>query len=115
MAQVKYLEVRDSATFIPVLAVLLQPNNDGAKYSKEDHYLLHRCGYDLGKQNIMLTKLSGEGKATADPWFWGDRTMHNAHMYIYLNWMEITTGDVVDVEYILKETTEPKQSERITT
>jgi hypothetical protein len=37
--------------------------------------------------------------------------MGNAHNFIQAQWDTLTTGDVVDVEFILGETLEPKQSE----
>jgi hypothetical protein len=35
-----------------------------------------------------------------------------AHQHIEQNWDLLNDGDVVDVEYILGETSEPKRSER---
>jgi len=59
----------------------------------------------------MITALTGERKASADPYFWGDRTFTTAHFYITQEWAQLTSGDVVDVEFILGERTEPKLSE----
>jgi hypothetical protein len=103
----KALEIRDRATFLPALAVDMNPLTVG------EHYLLRRVGYPCdGSPNILLTRLSGEGQATNDPFVWGDRTFQVAHEYILKNWDGLVNGDVVDVEFILGETTQPKLSEK---
>lgn len=105
----KGLELRDAGTFIPVLAVDMQPDNEGQRY------LLRRCGYACdARPNIVLTRLSGDGRATNDPYAWesGARTFPVAHEYIIEHWHELNDGAVVDVEYILGERATPKQSER---
>ena len=105
--QSKALELRDEGTFIAILAVDMNPEND------DQRYLLRRCGYPCDeKPNVIITKLSGEGKAMNDPYEWGDRTMATAHHYIIEKWAELKDGDVVDVQFILGETQKPKTSER---
>ena len=37
------------------------------------------------------------GKASHDPYSWGDRTMYHAHLYIQDHFDEIDDGGVVDV------------------
>lgn len=103
----KVLEVRDRATFIPVLAVDMNPTND------EQVYLLRRCGYPCdGRANIAITNLSADGgKCWNDPPAWGGRTYPVAHQYIIDHWGLLKDGDVVDVEFILGETKQPKVSE----
>jgi hypothetical protein len=103
----KALEVRDSGTFIPMLCVDMQP------HTPNQGYLLRRCGYSCdGRPNIIMTRLDGSGRATNDCYHWNDRTFHVAHEYIIENWHELSDGDVIDVEFILGETTEIKRSER---
>lgn len=105
--EAKFFEVRDRATFLPVLAVCLNdPGTDG------ERYLLRRCGYEPANQNIMLTRLSGETSASGDPYHWDDRTMATAHLYIYEHWDELVPGQVVCCEAIRGERAEPKVSER---
>jgi hypothetical protein len=57
----------------------------------------------------MLNNLA---RSAYDPYDWNDRTMQTAHNYIAKNFDDLSNGDVVDVEYILEETDEPKISER---
>lgn len=121
----KALEVRDRATFIPVLAVDMNPGTvrycDAAGHCVSEgpdgsqRYLLRRAGYACdGKPIILLTRLHAKGaKACYSPYDWGDRTWHVAHLYIIEHWAELTDGDVVDVEFILGETQEKKLSERV--
>lgn len=102
----KLLEIRDRMTFIAALAVELQPTDS------VQAYYTRRVGYAHDRTNIMLTRLSGEDKATADPYFWGDRTWQAAHLHIVEKWDSLKDGDVIDVEYILGETSKMKTSER---
>jgi hypothetical protein len=103
------LEVRDRATCIPVLAVeVLDLDN------MQNYYWLHeRCGHPPNplNPNILVTRVEANGKAYVDPYDWSDRTMKTAHHHIISNWGNLKDGEVVDVEFILGETKEPKQSE----
>jgi hypothetical protein len=116
--ETKALEIRDEGTFIAILAVDMNPilaTDMNPILDDRQHKLLKllkRCGYRCdGRPNILLTKLSANGKATNDPYSWGDRTMATAHNYILKNWLKLEDGDVIDVEYILGETSQPKESE----
>jgi hypothetical protein len=106
----KVLELRDDGTFIALLCVdCSTADNEGQRY------LLRRCGYSLldGYPNVIITRLMGDGgKATNDPYYWGDRTYTVAHDYIIRNWDTLSDGDVVDVEHILGESRNKKVSER---
>lgn len=100
----KVLEVRDIATFIPVLAV---------EVSALDGFLARSAGY--GHRLILLTRLNGGSLAHYDPYEWlggGSRTMHVAHLFIQDNWDDIQDEEVIDVQFILGETTVKKESEQ---
>jgi hypothetical protein len=113
--ETKLFEVRDRATFIPVLAVRLKPG------CEEDRYLLARSGYgrspaDQGRYVYMSKIAGGSGRATCDPNDWGHdgtRTLAVAHAHIVQHWGNLLTGDVLDVEFILGEATAPKVPERL--
>lgn len=113
--KVKTLELRDEGTFIPILCVDMNPDIALTGVNEAQRYLLRRCGYacDL-RPNIIMTRLSGDGQATNDPYSWkgGARTFPVAHNYIIENWEKLKDGDVVDVSFILGETSETKVSER---
>jgi hypothetical protein len=113
MTQVKLLELRDAGTFIPLLCVDVSSANNEAQ-----RYLLRRCGYPLnGNPNVIVTMLDANGRpATNDPYQWPGpaRTLSVAHHWIIEHWFELHDGDVVDVEYILGETSTCKVSERTT-
>lgn len=103
---VKFLEIRDRATFLTAVAISCELCGNGW-----DDYLLRRAGY--GSQRcIMLTHLGGDRIAHHDPQDWGDRTWQVAHAYITDKWDEITDSEVIDVEYILGESAVKKKSER---
>lgn len=113
----KILEVRDRMTFLPILAVDMNANGfvDDPSFIAE-RYLLRRVGYPCDdKPNILITKLAADGSpANNDPHHWGDRTMAVAHLFIIDHWTALKDGDVVDVEFLLGETSAPKLSERLT-
>ena len=106
MNRIKFLEIRDIATFIPVIAI-----DCGLTGDPSADYLLERAGYG-DHRYILLTRLEGGKNAEYDTYEWRDRTYAVAHQYIIDNWSELTSGDVVDVQYILGETKEKKRSER---
>lgn len=110
--QTKTFELLDKGTFIPMIAVLMEPEEPG------DLYLLRRSGYRLGDGFVMFCRMDADGsarQASADPYGWGvNRTYTPAHLYIQEHWGELKSGDVIDVEFLLGETKTKKQSERET-
>ena len=112
MIQTKLFELRDKCTFVPVIASLME------SYDEREGYLLRRSGYGTGSNLVLMAGIqSSPDKCTYDPydWFDGSRTRQVAHEYITKNWGELESGDVIDVEFILGESTKPKDSERVTT
>ena len=111
--QTKAFEIRDHSTMIPVLAIQMSNGGDRA-----EHYLMRRAGFNVEVPpfSVILCRLECSGRdrnATYDPYSWGGgRTLMVAHQYIEENWAALYTGDVIDVEFILSETTQPKTSER---
>jgi len=107
----KLLEVRDEGTFIPVMGTLMEAESDAPP---GESYLLRRAGYAVGQNLVLVVKLYGNGeRADCSPESWRSRTMMVAHQYIATNWDTLRSGDVVDVEFILGLTAEPKESERV--
>ena len=121
----KILEIRDSGTFIAVLAIRMLAANPAQAY------YFRRCGYPEDGSSIMLMCLY-DGKATNDPYEWpsllricrelmpswfilenvGARAMGTAHDWIINHYAELSDGDVVDVQMILGEHARAKTSER---
>lgn len=125
----KIIEIRDSGTFIPALAIRLGSPNE------RERYLMARCGYgrtfEAQTEYIVLCKIDdGEPcQAHIAPFSWGQnpRTMFVAHMYLLNRHGEINPtavgaekhdgfdalpqGALVDVEYILGIRSEPKEPE----
>ena len=124
---VKAIEIRDRGTFIPALAVKMVPATEWLVGTKEweaeptrieeaERYLLRRAGYGFVDPCVVLCRMDANGgsrNASYDPYGWGDRTFKVAHDYITEHFDELESGAVVDVEFILGESTEPKQSERV--
>ncbi len=110
--EAKVFEVRDVGTFLPVIAIRLNPHNEA------ERYLLARTGYGRTyvEQStfIILIRAYAENTPAVANYgedLWGDRTMHYAHEYIKHNWFTLDNGAVIDVQYILGETHLPKRSE----
>ncbi|MEX2461286.1 MAG: hypothetical protein WD469_08330 [Paenibacillaceae bacterium] len=104
----KTFEIRDSATFIPVIATQLRST------MPNEAYLLRRAGYQNSIESVlvMVTRLS-DCLSANDSYEWGNRTMQVAHVYIEEHFAELMPGTVVDVQFILGETKAPKVSERL--
>ena len=62
---------------------------------------------------MIIGYLDGERPSSADPYFWGDRTMASAHVYITEHFHGMRDGDVVDVRFIRGETEVPCKSDRV--
>jgi hypothetical protein len=106
----KTLEVRDTATFIPVLAIRAVGEPEPVRY------LLGRAGYGTTaprqREYVLLIHLVGP-RVEYNPVAWGNRTMETAHAYIQEHFDILEDGDVIDVQYIRGETRTPKLSERL--
>ena len=106
----KLFEVRDRGTFIVVVAVRMRPT------APSERYLLRHCGYALDAAAPRLVAVARAqadgGEFHYDPFGWSNRTMRHAHEYIASHWETLTTGALIDVEYILGETPRPKTPER---
>lgn len=111
-SEVKVIEIRDRMTFIPALAIKIVTNDTCPIDAKDEAYGLRRVGFTHGIPYFFFSPLNREFIRHV-PWEWNDRTFSTAHQYVASNWDSIKSGDVVDVEYILGETNEPKRSERL--
>ena len=115
----KAFEIRDAATFIPVIAIKMVPDyvfrHDE---TNPERYLLRRAGFGFDDPCVIVCRMEASGvdrNATYDPYSWGggSRTMTVAHEHIRKNFDNLNSGDVIDVEFILNETQKPKVSERL--
>lgn len=98
----KLLEIRDRGTCIPALAI---------EVSGADGFLARRAGF--GQTACIYLIALATQKCAYDPWSWGNRTMNTAHQHIERAWHQLNDGDVVDVQFLLGETTAPKVSESV--
>ena len=109
----KTFELRDAGTFVPVLAIKLEPG------CEEDRYLLGRSGFGSNtttqsKYVLMCALAGGEGRITYDHHGWGaNRTRIVAHKHIIENFDSLKSGEVIDVEFLLGERPIKKPSERL--
>ncbi len=104
--ETKLFELRDKATFIPIIAIKMRSNES------QEKWLLRRAGYGEDFDLFLVTALNGYSQARYDKFEWQNRTWTYAHDHIEKNWNSLNSGDVIDVEYLLNETKEPKTSER---
>lgn len=104
----KLFEVRDKATFIPVVAVKMSPGR-----TFPERYLLSRSGFGFDSPAVLVSRLN-DGSGAFDPYDWtGSRTMTAAHIYIEETFDLLESGAVIDVEFLLGITAQPKISERL--
>lgn len=109
----KTFEIRDRLTFIPCLAIQLDPVNE------QDRYLLARAGFGLRPEtqrtHVLLLRLTGPCTFHDSPEQWATpvRTLPEAHAYIQQHFSALQSGAVIDVEYLRHETDAPKESEAI--
>ena len=110
MFEAKLLEVRDDGTTIPVLALA----TDGTGLNEAERWLWERAGYPVGYPYVLLAQIDGgDGRITCDPHDWEiGRTLREAHRYVQERFAELSSGDVVDVEFLLGERAAPKLPER---
>lgn len=103
----KFFEIRDSATTIAALALEFKTYE---AWITRDKSILEHAGYR--DTNILLMRLT-DREAHISPYSWLGvaRTMPTAHGYIIDHWKLLKSGDVIDVEFILGETDEPKEPE----
>jgi len=107
----KTFEIRDEGTHIPAMAIVFEGS------SEKERYQLARAGFGVNESHqddyallIHLTSM----RVNYDPSKWGGgRTMQIAHTHIIQNWSSLESGQVIDVQFILGETEEPKESEAI--
>jgi hypothetical protein len=110
MIELKLFELRDAATFIPIFAFRCRPSN------QPEGYLLRRSGFGTVSPCVIMGRLECSGtdrNCTYDKYSWGEnpRTFGTAHAYIEEHFDEMASGQVIDVEFILGETAQPKRSE----
>ena len=105
----KLFEVRDRHTLMVFLGVNMNPVVETVD---REYRLLRRSGF--GPTNlIMWVDVNGGRESTYDPYAHrgSARTGAAAHHYGAEHWGELGTGDVIDIEFILGETTVKKESE----
>jgi hypothetical protein len=98
--ETKLFEIRDECTCISALAT---------RVSGEDGWLVRRAGFrDLC---IILTNLIND-ETHSNPYDWSNqRTMPTAYNWLEEHWDETHSGQVIDVRYILGETSAPVESD----
>lgn len=101
----KMVEIRDDCTMIMALAIKTEGETE-----QEKQFWGRGCGFS--NNSVILTRFN-ETETQHDPFAWQNyRTMKEAHRYIQKHFDELPDyGAVIDVEYIIKETTEPKTSD----
>jgi len=106
----KTFEVRDKGTFIPVLAVSMETDNE------TDRFIIGRGGFGKSVQEqakyVILINLVNF-ISTYDHYNWNSETLTVAHAHIIQHFHDMNTGDVIDVEYIMGLSETQKISERI--
>jgi len=114
---VKFFEVRDRGTHMFCMGTLIgispEQFEKDSTAAKRVTRMLVRGGYAPGPGHmIMFGSMSEPCRFSCDPYEHGKtRTLGAAHDFVAEHWDLLKTGDVIDVEYILGETCEIKESE----
>lgn len=112
--KVKLFELRDRGTFIPVMAVKLTEENR----ESVEAWLLDRAGLNYAASYTILLWNLSENRGAVDPYHWQGapsiRTFPVCHEYLEQHFDELESGDVIDIQFIIGETTEKKTTERKT-
>lgn len=117
MLNVKIFEIRDVATTIPAMAFRFAHYEDSPIGVDEMIWLLERAGFgqrptDHRQYTFLMRLEDAECHYDVYEWRGGARTMPEAHKFISRNWSDLNTGDIIDIEFILGETSEKKTSDR---
>lgn len=112
----KLFEIRDEGTNISAIAIKL-----GGEKSPSENGILAHAGWGINPKDriknnyvILIPMDGGVTVANNDPFNWkGPRTLREAHWYIKEHFDELNSGDIVDIQCILGETSQPKTSENI--
>jgi hypothetical protein len=104
---VKLFEVRDAATTIICMGIEV---NTLLAADETEFKMMRHAGY--GERCILFCRLQG-GEIRFDPYehTGGARTIPNAHLFVEKHWDMLKSGDIVDVQFILGETDEPKETD----
>lgn len=106
--EVKTFEIRDTATFIPVMCI----RGNVQEIEQPDLYLFRRSGWGADQVFTYMFCLGGYGPCNYNWSCWDGETRQIAHRHIEMNWDQLRSGDVIDVQFILGNSAEPKESER---
>ena len=108
MIETKFFEIRDKGTMMPIMVNKVWRNRES---DPDSHWLLGKAGF--GSEPCYIMTILTSMKCEYNPFEWEDRrTLYNAHRFLCDSFEFLSDGQVIDVEYILQETDEPKQSER---
>ena len=125
--ETKFIEVRDEGTTIVcmVTAVNRRDMHDDEGHDKSSEWMLYRGGWGKDTTGLYFSTIcptepvwaiGAAGSSYIDhysPGYKGSRTFIVAWPWIQQHWDELETGDLVDVEYILKLQKSPKVTERV--
>jgi hypothetical protein len=101
--EIKFFEIRDSATFIPAMAF---------RITGRDSWLAGRAGFGPNPLVILMRLEDQEAHYDSFSWRGGARTMPEAHRHIEKCWNELRDGDIIDVQFVLGETQTKKKTEQ---
>ena len=104
---IKVVEIRDRATFIPAFAIKMLPSDE------KELFLFKGAGYGVLHPCVMLVSIKAPWQSArcSDDWKSNmGRTMYVAHQWIENNFDEIENCQVIDVEFLLKEVDKPCKS-----
>ena len=104
--EVKFFEVRDSGTHIPVMCVRFSILD----LPERQQHIARRGGWGPLQYGLYYIKLAYP-QTQFDAYEWSDRTNQAAHLWIEGHWNELEDGALIDVRVCLDESDTPCESD----
>lgn len=109
--ETKFFEVRANATCIPIVASRLKATNESEKW------MLAHTGYGLTieeqSQFILVTRLECDSPAVSTPHRESSPEMCIIHKYLMEHFDELTSGAVLDSDFIEGRRLTPRKTDRL--
>lgn len=117
-AEVKFLEIRDKAPDGKDIAIYAMAVKLPTTQDMQVRFILSRAGFgdqadEQGWYILLMDVFAGRGTFSSDEFRHEGataRTINTAHAYLYDHWADVTSGQVIDVQYLIGKRKAPVES-----
>jgi len=103
--ETKIIEVNDKSNFFPVMVIKILKNDNN-----HDNWLIEMLGLPASSRLLYVMRLEGyEYTSLYYSKCWNSKVTGALSIYLNKNWDEIKTGDLLEIEGILKVVHETKE------